>query len=153
MASSFIPSAPQAPLDRTLANEGFWPALSLAEMRDRTGLSMAVGAERIEAALTAAMIEVNAALARWRADQSAATLDRVPAPLHDGVSAKVLAYKAAVYTRARAALIETERDYDSTKSGHDRADALETTADSWLRLSHEALARVMDRARVTVELI
>lgn len=150
---SFIPSSGAAPLDQVVPNDGFFPDLGVAEMRDQTGLGSVFGPERIAAVLQAAMIEVNADLADWRGGLGTATLAEVPAPSYGGVSAKVILYKTGVYTRARAALIDTTRDYDSTKSGHGRADALEETADSWLAQSNEALARLIDRPRTVVELI
>ena len=88
-----------------------------------------------------------------RARQIAATLAEVPATAYGGVSEKVTLYETAVYARARAVLLETTRDYDSTKSGHDKADALEDTADDWFRQSNEALARLTGRPRMVVELI
>lgn len=150
---TFIPSTGAAPADATVANDGFFPDLSVADMRATTGLGTVFASERVAAVLTAAMIEVNAVLADWRAGLAVEALADAPAPSYGGTSEKVILYRTAVYTRARAALIETTRDYDSTKSGHDRADALEETADSWLRQSAEALARLTDRTRAVVELI
>jgi hypothetical protein len=59
----------------------------------------------------------------------------------------------AVYCTARAGLLVVTRDYDSTKAGHARADALEPTADDWLAKARFALARLTARGRAVVELI
>lgn len=150
---SFIPSNATSPEDQTVSNDGFYPALGVAEMRAQTGLGTVFGVERVAAVLRATMIEVNDSLIDWRANCSGPSLADIPADTYGGVSAKVTLYKTAVYTRARATLIETTRDYDSTKSGHDRADTLEETADSWLQQSIEALSRLMDRPRTVVDLI
>ena len=150
---TFIPSNPAAEIDEAIVNDGFYPDLSTAALRTRTGLGDIFGAERVAATLRAAMIEVNASIAAWKAEQTAATLADVPAADYGGVSEKVTLYEMAVYARARAVLLETSRDYDSTKSGHDKADALEETAADWFRQSAEALARLTGRPRMVVELI
>ncbi|WP_142847092.1 head completion/stabilization protein [Telmatospirillum sp. J64-1] len=153
MSSSFIPSSGTGPADQAVENDGWYPDLSVAEMRGATGLGQIFGAERVAAVIQAAMIEVNAGIAAWRAQQVAESLDQVPADSYGGQSAKLLLYKTGVYARARAMLLDATRDYDSTKSGHQRADALEETVDGWLRQSSEALARLTGRPRTVVELI
>ncbi len=150
---TFIPSTPAEPSDVTVINDGWFPDLSTAELKARTGLGDIFGAERVAAAVRASMIDVNSAVRRWRESQSAGSLANVPAVLYGDESEKVILYKTGVYARARAFLLETTRDYDSTKSGHDRADALEPIADDWARQSAEALARMTGRPRAIVELI
>lgn len=151
--SSFIPSNPAAPADAPVPNDGWFPDLSVVELRDWTRLGSVLGDASLKATLQAAMIEVNHGLKSWRATLTQPALADVPAPVYDGVSEKINLYKMGVYCRARANLIETARDYDSTKSGHDRADALEDTADTWFRLSSESLSRLTERPRTIVDLI
>lgn len=152
--SSFIPATgPAAPADQTIANDGWYPDLSTAAMKAETGLGDVHGPDRLAAVLRSAMIEVNTVLAPWRAGQSAASLADVPANAYGGTSARIILYRTAVHTRARALMLEVTRDYDSTKDGHARASALEETVDAWLRQSNEALRRLTDRPRTTVELI
>lgn len=151
--SSFIPANAANAADKLVPNNGFFPDLSVLEMRDQTGLGSIFGAERIAAAIQAAMIETNATLAAWRSGLTAETLAELPAESYGGISSKVILYKTGVYTRARAELISITRDYDSTKSGHARADALEETTDHWFRQSNEALSRLTGRGRTVVELI
>ncbi|MBF0375041.1 MAG: head completion/stabilization protein, partial [Alphaproteobacteria bacterium] len=143
---TFIPSgAAQTPT--TVTNDGFFPDLDTAELKAWTGLDDTFATARLAAELRAAIVEINATLAVWRAGLTAPRLADLPAPLVDGQSAGVIAYKTGVYARARAAMVETTRDFDSTKSGHARADALEPTADIWLRRSTEALSRLTGRPR------
>ena len=150
---SFIPSNSADTDDETIANDGWFPDLSTAELRDETGLGDIFGAGRVAATLRGAMIETNASIGAWRAVQTAATLSAVPATTYGDVSEKVTLYKSAVYARTRAELLATTRDYDSTKDGHDKADALEETAADWLRKASEYLARLIGRPRAIVELI
>ena len=151
--TSFIPSTNPDASDSTVQNDGFFPDIPLHAVRARTGLSDVFGNERILAATRDAMIEINATLSDWATDQDAATLADVPAKAYGDASEKVHLYLTAVCNRVRSVLVDTTRYYDSTKSGHDRADALETTSDRWLQISNEAISRLMDRKRTTVELI
>lgn len=150
--TAFIPTTPVIE-DQTIVNDGWFPDLSVSAMQAETGLGNTPGTDRIVAAIRAAMIEINSGLATWRAGQVADTLAAVPATSYGDISEKVILYQTAVYARARAQLLDTTRDYDSTKDGHDRADALEATADDYMRQSNEALSRLMGRPRMVVELI
>lgn len=153
MASSFIPSNGVDASDQTVANDGWYPALSVAECLTQTGLTTTFGTARIAAELLAAMMEINAGIAGWRAEQSAASLADVPAPLYGATSEKVVLYGRAVYALARARLTDVVRDYDSTAKGHDRAFNLDPSVAAWRQASQEAVARLTGRARTTVELI
>lgn len=153
MGSSFIPTGPAQPEDATVANDGWYPDLTVAACRAATGLDGTFSTARVEAEIRAAVIEVGAAITSWRAAQTAASLADVPAPMLGGTSVKVTLYTRAVHCLVRARLVDVTRDYDSTAKGHDRADALEATADAWRQASSEALSRLTGRARTTVELI
>lgn len=152
MSSAFIPTNP-VPGNATVANDGWYPGLDVDDFKARTGLGHVFATESLTAALQSAMIEINATIAPWRAAQTAATLAEVPATLYGEISEKVILYTAAIFARARAELLRTTRDYDSTKDGHDRAEALEGTADTYLRQSAEAISRLTGRTRAVVELI
>lgn len=139
--------------ERTITNDGWYPDLDLSEFRAETGLGDTFGPERMAAALQAALLEINAGIRGWRKTQTAECLAKVPAPRYGAVTEKVIFYKRAVFSRARAELLLTTRDFDSTKSGHHRADELENTARDYLRHAAEATARLCDRPRSVVELI
>lgn len=151
--SSFVPSTNLDASDTTITNDGFFPDIELDAVRKRTGLSDVFTNDRIVAATQDAIMEINAVLAGWVADQEAATLADVPAKSYGDISEKTHWYVTAVCNRVRSMMVDTTRDYDSTKSGHDRADALEATSDRWMQSSNEAVARLMGRKRTTVELI
>jgi hypothetical protein len=151
--SSFIPSDAPAAAPATVANDGWYPDIDLSDFHAETGQGTTFAAPRVAAVLLAAMIEINASLAEWRAAQTAADLAALPAPNYGGVSEKVILYRTAVFARTRAQMLNTTRDYDSTKDGHNRADKLEATAADHLRQSNEALSRLTGRPRTIVELI
>ncbi|MBL4839916.1 MAG: head completion/stabilization protein [Thalassospira sp.] len=151
--SSFVPSTNPAASDDIIPNDGFFPDIELDAVRKRTGLSDIFSNDRIVAATQDAIMETNAVLADWVDAQEASKLADVPAKAYGEISEKTHWYLTAVCYRVRSMMVDTTRDYDSTKSGHDRADALEATSDRWLQSSNEAVARLMGRKRTTVELI
>jgi hypothetical protein len=151
--SSFIPSGGLPEESTIVPNDGWYPDLTVSECRASTGLGTVYTADRVAAELLGAMMEVNAGLTAWRARQSASSLAGVPGLTYGEIPEKVALYKAAVFASCRARMIDVTRDYDSTKSGHNRADALVETADSWRQRASEALSRLTDRPRTTVELI
>lgn len=154
MATAFIPSEnPAAAPADPVANDGWYPDLDPDDFKGQTGLGAIFPPEQIRAVILAAMIEINASIAWWRGSQTAQSLADVPAPAYGGVSEKVTLYATAVFARARAQLLATTRDYDSTKDGHDRADKLEGVAETYLQQSAEALSRLTGRGRMVVELI
>jgi hypothetical protein len=137
--------------------DGWYPDVTLSALRERVGLDRTWTDERLAPLVRDAIDAVAGILTAWRAAreaEGAASLDQVaPADRIDGVSVAVQRWRSAIDCRVRAALLTTTRDFDSTGAGHDRADALEATADDWLARSHEALSRLMGRPRATVELI
>jgi len=153
MPPSFIPTSNPAAGDRSVANDGWYPDLSVAEFRLHTGMGEVFSTDRVAVEILAAVIEINAGIAAWRVGQTAPSLADVPAGRYGGTSEKVALYTRAVYTLARARLVDVVRDYDSTGKGHDRADALDPTVAAWRQASQEAVARLIGRNRTTVELI
>lgn len=151
--TSFIPANGAASEDRTVANDGWYPALTVAACRAGVGLAKQHDTDRVAAELLSALIEVNNALADWRAVQSAASLADVPAPTYGGTSEKVTLYGRAVYCLVRARMMEVIREHDATAKGSERAELAEGTAASWRQASQEALARLIGRERTVVELI
>lgn len=151
------PANPEPPPVHNLA---FWPPITLARFRDAYRVTEAVTDERAVTALQAAVILINDELEAWRQAQQAeghATLAEVPAQSYGegeaATTAKVHHYQAAVYHTAKARILERYRDYDSTKSGHDRADALDDTADEHHKLARHALRALQDLPLTVVELI
>lgn len=151
--ATFLPANGATSEDRTVENDGWFPDLTVADCSAGVGVASQHSTDRVAAELLSAMIETNASLAEWRAEQSAASLATVPAPAYGGVSEKVTLYARAVFCLVRARMIEVTREHDATAKGHERADLTETNAPYWRQASQEALARLTGRTRTVVELI
>lgn len=140
----------------TITNAAFFPDLALSDFRDNMRLDSTVTDDRAVHALQIALFDVNAQLAPWMESQQAegvATLDAVPEQSWQPEGYYTQLYLRAVWSLARANLIERYRDYDSTNDGHDNADALEMTGDDYRRDAAWAISDIKARRRITVELV
>lgn len=156
--TTFIPTTPPAtdPAEDAIPNLAFWPALSLAAFRDGYRVDTVVTDTEAKQEIATAARQVNAELAAWQALQEAAgaaTLADVASPVYGEESEHVANYLSAVYHRAKARVIQDYRDTDTTKSGHDRADAMEGQADIVMARSRSAVRAILGKPRATVELI
>ncbi len=155
--SSFIPdknTPPVAPV--IISNETYFPDLDLTMFRDLMRADQTVSDAQAVQILTTAMIEVNRELKEWVAAQILAgygSFTDIPATSFGVVTDMQHHYQAAIFNRAKALLVESYRDFDSTKSGHDKADEMDSRVDDYLRLSREAIRAIIGEPRLTVELI
>ncbi|WP_334017684.1 head completion/stabilization protein [Burkholderia gladioli] len=158
--SSFVavadPRPSLTPIEGTLTNDGFFPDVDLAALRNDMRLDGTVTRERLAHATREAMLSVNDELSAWRATQretGARTLQDVPADLIDGTSRLVYRYLRAVYHLAHADVTEKYRGYDTTKSGARDDDELCHTVNESRRNARWAVSDILRRPRSTIELI
>ncbi|WP_261534333.1 head completion/stabilization protein [Burkholderia multivorans] len=154
---SFVSTPPLAQPPHTaappIANDAFYPDVSLEHARDTMRLDGSVTDARLRHEMLAAIASVNDELrTAWR-DAGFARLADVPADQLDGESVLLQHYRRAVYCLAKATLIERYRDYDTTGDGARRADDLEPQSDELRRDARWAISDIVGRPRVTVELI
>lgn len=153
--TTFIPTTPPAddPAQDAIPNLAFWPAISLSAFRAGYRIDTTVDPAEARHALELAVREVNAELVIWKEAQGVATLADVPSPVYGDQTAHQATYLSAVYHRAKAQLVQDYRHYDTTNSGHDRADAMDEQADIYLARSRSAIRAILGISRSTVELI
>ncbi|HEX8555925.1 MAG TPA: head completion/stabilization protein, partial [Sphingomonas sp.] len=116
------------PASAPIANDGWFPAIEPAAFREQLRIRDAVTPARAREALIAAILAVGRDLAVWSALHrlaGATALDEVPAPTLDGTSVLVLLYRRAVFTAAKAEVVERYRDTDLTSAGQRKAEDLE----------------------------
>lgn len=150
---------PPAPTPAIVENDGWFPDIALAEMRDTMRLDGTVTDARLVQAVVDAVLQVNRELADWQGAHAAAgvaTLAAVPATRINRESRLLAQYRRAVYSTAKADLIERYRDYDTTSSSLTDKKSME-----WLdeapgvqrRNAQWAIADIVGRTHLTVELI
>lgn len=151
--------APPAPTAGVIENDGWFPDIALVDMRDAMRLDGTVTDARLVIAVVDAILNVNRELAQWQgqhAQAGIAALAGVPATRINRESRLLAQYRRAVYSTAKADLIERYRDYDSTATSLTDKKSME-----WLdeapgaqrRNAQWAIADIVGRSHLTVELI
>lgn len=149
--STVVPPQPEP----EVANDGWFPAVSPADLRASSRLNGNVTPDRLALSLAVAMSSVNDELAAYKAVRTAeghGSLEDVPAAQIGGKSIKVSLYLRAVYSLVQADIVDRYRDFDTTGAGDKRADEL-PTSDALRRDARWAISDILGRARSTVELI
>lgn len=149
-------SNPNDTSDQTLTNLSFYPDIVVAEFRAVIRAQDTITDGRVIQALQAAMIDVNDELEAWRYNKELegfTNINQIPASMYGAVNELVFLYTTAVYSRAKALLMEVYTDADNTPDGDDRAESFENTVDVYLREAREAVRKILGVPRLTVELI
>jgi hypothetical protein len=142
-----------------IENDDWFPDIALPEMRDAMRLDGTVTNARLSQAVIEAMLQVNRELKAWQSEQITAGFKKladVPASRINRESRLLAQYRRAVYSVAKADLIERYRDYDSTASSLGDKKSMEWLNDApadQRRNAHWAIADIVGRAHLTVELI
>ncbi|EPG6560004.1 head completion/stabilization protein [Morganella morganii] len=142
--------------DETLSSGDFFPDISLRHYQQSVLTDGKVTTERLRHALVNAMIEINRELSGWKQSQIAAgfmSMAAIPADHISNESELVLLYRRAVYSGAKADLIERYRDTDTTDSGEKKAAALGETVDDLRRDVQWAIQRIKGESHNICELI
>jgi hypothetical protein len=153
-----LPVATPAP-DTVIAG-GWFPDVDPAAIRRAHRIRDDVTAERLRAALIAAIITVGNDLEVWSALQPAASLAQVvdldlrgnPRTI-DGKPRLIILYLRAVALTAKAEIVERYRDIDGTNAGDRKVDAMEPSIGELRRDALHAIRDMLGRSRTTVELI
>lgn len=134
----------------------FWPEILLRDLRLASRIPGRTTTSRLKFVTTEAVAHVTDQLDDWRGIQESAgysTLADVPARMLNGESVKVYRYRRAVYSAARALLLENARDVDTTEKGDRKANALEVQTDDLWRDVRWAIADIRGTQRLFVELV
>ncbi|MDO5609490.1 MAG: head completion/stabilization protein [Pseudomonadota bacterium] len=140
----------------SIASDGFWPAIDPAAMMRDYRIGSEVSRDRARAALTHAVVAVNAELDHWRDQMEAvghAVLADVPAHRVDDESRLIILYRRAVGCAFLAEVAERYRSYDATGAGNQRADDLTPSIDEYRRDLRWAIRDFLGKPRSTVALI
>lgn len=163
MSATFIPTvlpgdpAPVVAAPAPIQTGGWFPAVDPALFRDEQRVDAnAITDARVRQALISAIIRVGRDLEEWRLAQlmaGFATLDQVPAARIDDQSELAILYRRAVFTAAKAEIVERFVDVDLTGRGERSADQLDPTVAELRRDSVHAVREILGVGRMTIELI
>lgn len=141
---------------QSIANNGFFPAISTDEFVKTQKLDGIVADDKLIFALTLAIAESNMELVNWQSKQQSmgyVDLNAVPCSQLNNTSRLLILYKQAVFSFAKANLLEKYRDFDTTALGNKKAENLEPNIDAYRRNARWAISDIQDKPRSVVELI
>ena len=139
-----------------IANDGFFPDIDPARFSEEMRIRDVVTSARRRRALVDAIITIGNQLAAWRDGRllgGIASLDTVASPRIDGESRLVQLYRSAVYSEAKAKLIERYRDADITRAGKDQVEDLDPAIGELRRDAIPAVRDMLGTTRTAIELI
>ncbi|UOF16468.1 head completion/stabilization protein [Lysobacter capsici] len=142
--------------EAVIANSEFWPSIDPIALRAAMRIDGAVAPDRLRSTIVAVALEVNADLAKWRAQQQNAGFEKlndVPSEHIDGVSRLAQLYLRAIACGTAAELAQRYRSYDTAAAGDKRADDLTPSIDELRRDLRFAVRDFLGASRITVELI
>lgn len=111
------------PVDDALANNGFWPDLSLSEFKAIARSDGTVSDARLAFDMQTAVQKINQQLSVYQSKKEADSLT----PEVDDVV--IHHYKVAVYSTTKAMLLESYRDVDSREKAQDRSESFASRID------------------------
>ncbi|PCJ33024.1 MAG: hypothetical protein COA90_00940 [Gammaproteobacteria bacterium] len=118
----------------SVENNGFWPALSIAQFKASTRNDGTVEDSVIAFQLKGARLKVNELLRSYQTNEAT--------PPEEGDDIEHL-YFEAVYENTKAHLLEMYRDVDTRDKGHDRADRMTERVDNCYRNATVAINTIL----------
>ncbi|WP_447779347.1 head completion/stabilization protein [Variovorax boronicumulans] len=151
------PPSDPAPLGTVTAGS-WWPDIDLAKLRDAMRLDGTITPQRLLPAVQEAMANTIGLLSTWATEREAegyASLAAVPALQIDSESINVQRFRRAVYSHAKANLLERYSDYDTTGRARkdDQEETREGQAEQHRRDATWSVRDILGTTRLTVELI
>lgn len=146
---------PPAP-ETVIVNDGFFPDVDPAAVREVARVSTSITPARLRAAILGGIMTAEIDLRRYAADcreAGYAKLADVPADKLDSVSVQIIRYRRAVALFAKAELIERHRDFDTTAAGGNQADELSPSINELRRDAMHAVRDMLGQSRTGVWLI
>ena len=146
-------------VDQAIENDGFWPSLSLTEFQKTYRLPGEYLGDMLVADLTMAMNEVNTELATVKSILQANEVSNLEAmagvtsPAQWGYANKVMLYKRAVYTRAKASLLTQFATVTRRESAENTGKELPERSETFLAFSQQAVRSLQGRGRITAALL
>lgn len=146
-------------VEQEIENDGFWPSLSLTEFQKTYRLPGEYLGDMLVADLTMAMNEVNTELATVKSILHANEVSNLEAmagvtsPAQWGYANKVMLYKRAVYTRAKASLLTQFATVTRRESAENTGKELPERSETFLAFSQQAVRSLQGRGRITAVLL
>jgi hypothetical protein len=156
LPSADFTASPDAVAEAPIVNDGFFPNIEPAAVREAARIPTSITPARLRAAILGALLTLKGDLRAYKAREITAghaRLDDVPADQLDGQSELLIMYQRAVALYAKAELIERHRDFDTTSAGGNDAQELTPTIGELRRDALHAVRDILGKPRTTIDLI
>jgi hypothetical protein len=143
-------------VELTIENDGFWPNLSVSEFQKGYRLPAEFLGELLTDALSIAMVEVNADLAKLKARWQAVGIINVESADSTLLPERALQaklYKRAVYCRAKASALQQFPTVTRRESAENTGKEAPEREDTFLAFSQQAVRALQGRGRITAALL
>ena len=146
-------------VEQAIENDGFWPNLSVSEFQKGYRLPAEYLVDMLATDLTTAMIEVNTDLASAKSTLQTAGVSNLEAAAGAatasewGYAYKVMLYRRAVYTRAKASLLTQFATVTRRESAENTGKELPERGETFLEFSQQAVRSLQGRGRITAALL
>lgn len=147
---------PTTLVEQTIENDGFWPALSVAEFQKAYRLPAEYLVELLADGITTAMGEVNADLAKRKAAWLRAGITAVATANSQLLPERAFyaaTYKRAVYCRAKAHLLQQFATVNRRPDAANLAKESPESRELFLSYSQQAVRQIQGRGRITAVLL
>lgn len=155
MDYGFAPHKNSSRSAEEIANDGFFPALTLTEFADLYGIPADLQDSTVTHFLMQAMSRTNIALANYKAEKIAEGITNAvnASETLGGISTAVTHYKAAAYAAAKADLLREHTSIDRKADAENAATNDKTMIDHYEALASRALANLIGQQSIGVHLI
>lgn len=155
--STFIPSGQaEATPSPALENIPFYPNIAPEAFRGAMNIDSTVEIEWVNASLQLSMMEINAELSEWQAEQellACTSIADTTSVVYGTENKNQRLYLLAVQHLAKARILEGMRNFDSTAEGIRKAEDMGSAIDAHRRESRRAVRAIMGKTGTVVELI
>lgn len=140
----------------SITNDGFFPDISLSDLRHSQGLDHTITTIRLKQTAITAIGRINAELIEYKKQQQAENkteLSQIDDQVINGESLLIHHYNYAVYCFTHALLIERYRDFDATEKGIKKTESVIQTSHDLYREARYAIRDILSISHSTFELI
>ena len=146
----------ETPANTEISSGSFWPTLSSSSFIEEYRIPAELPESLILAHLKLAVVRVNGALLRFKAEQLSAgklSLAELDSEEINGEKAKVLLYRRAVFCEAKAELLKETQTVMRKPDAENVAKTAEETEDKYREFAQVAIRLIAGSRRIEVELI
>lgn len=152
-AAASPPTTPSPPIADAVANDGWFPSMSIDDTRAILNVTTTITPVRLRDAIIGGMLSINRQLRSWKLKTGADALDQVPQAMIGTTGELVEIYRRAVRAETAAILCDYYDTLSATDGGRKREETQEAPADHHRRIATHCVRDILGKGRTKVRLI